>query len=163
MTPRSKATLLALATLASARPSDSGEAKPANTIVFVCEHGSVKSLIAMQWFNRLAAERGSTVRAISRGMTPDKAVPKGIVLNLGKDGFTVEGFTPSRLSKPDLHLAQRVVSIGVDVTEVTNGDDVTVVEWANIPPASENYAVSRDAIRARIDSLLKELKRDSRK
>jgi arsenate reductase len=163
MTPRSKATLLAFATLASAGPSDSGEGKPASTIVFVCEHGSVKSLIAMQWFNRLAAERGSTVRAISRGMTPDKAVPKGIVLNLGKDGFAVDGFTPSRLSKPDLRLAERVVSIGADVTEVTKGSDVKVVEWGDIPPASENYGVSRDAIRARIDSLLKELKRDSRK
>jgi arsenate reductase len=163
MTSRSKATLLAFATLASARPSDSGEAKPANTIVFVCEHGSVKSLIAMQWFNRLAAERGSTVRAISRGMIPDNAVPKGIVLNLGKDGFTVEGFAPSRLSKPDLHLAQRVVSIGVDVTEVTKGSGVKVVEWGDVPPASENYAASRDAIRAKIDALLKELKKDSRK
>jgi protein-tyrosine-phosphatase len=33
------------------------------SIVFVCEHGAAKSLIATAYFNKLASERGMTVRA----------------------------------------------------------------------------------------------------
>ncbi|SRR6266404_3655563 len=36
-------------------------------VVFVCEHGSVKSLIAMEYFNRSVQERGLAYRAVARG------------------------------------------------------------------------------------------------
>jgi chromate transporter len=49
-----------------------GEAKP-RLVVFVCEHGSAKSLVAASFFERLAKERGMPVRAISRGTFP--AIP----------------------------------------------------------------------------------------
>ena len=39
----------------------SRKAEAPRTVVFVCEHGNVKSLIAREWFNRLAAERGLDV------------------------------------------------------------------------------------------------------
>ena len=155
--------LLGLGLLSFAPFAETGDPNPATTVVFVCEHGSVKSLIAMQWFNRLAAERGLKVRAISRGMTPDQAVPKGIVDNLLKDGFAVENFTPARLATSDLGAAERVVSIGIDTTIVTKDSKVRVDEWAGIPPASENYAASRDAIRKRIDGLLTEMTERRRK
>ena len=137
--------------------ANAGETKPGSTIVFVCEHGSVKSLMAMQWFNKLATERGLLNRAISRGITPDQAVPQGIADNLAKDGLPVRGFTPTRLAKSDLSDALRVISIGVDVTSVTQGSAVRVDGWNDIPSASENYAASRDALRVRIESLLTEI------
>jgi arsenate reductase len=139
-------------------PAEGAGEKRGTTIVFVCEHGSVKSLIAARWFNKLAAERGLKHRAISRGMAPDAAVPKGIVEELRHDGFEVENFTPAPLSKPDLRDAERVVSIGIDVSRVTRGDRVKVDEWISIPAASENYAASRDAMLGRIGRLLTELK-----
>jgi protein-tyrosine-phosphatase len=40
-------------------------------IVFVCEHGAAKSVIAAAWFNRLATERGLLERAIYRGASRD--------------------------------------------------------------------------------------------
>ena len=47
--------------------------KPAR-VVFVCEHGSVKSLIAMDYFNRSARERGLAYRAVARGTAPEATV-----------------------------------------------------------------------------------------
>jgi arsenate reductase (thioredoxin) len=138
--------------------SASAEEKPGIHIVFVCEHGSVKSLIASQWFNRLAAARGLQSRAISRGLSPDANVPQGIADNLAKDGFAVASFKPTKLDQEDLKGALRVISIGADATSVTGGSRVRVDAWNDIPAASENYAASRDAIRARIEALLKELK-----
>ena len=39
-------------------------------IIFVCEHGAGKSVIAAAYFNKLAAERGLPDRAIYRGANP---------------------------------------------------------------------------------------------
>jgi len=131
-----------------------GEKTPAKQIVFVCEHGSVKSLIAMQLFNQAAANRGLAVRAVSRGLTPDPSVPPAIAAHLDQDGLAPKGFTPAAFSKADLPGAERVIAIGAAVEGVTRGSAVPVESWNDIPAASENYAASRDALRARIETLL---------
>ena len=46
--------------------ASSGHTPP--RVVFVCEHGSVKSLVAMMYFNHRAQERGLKFRAIARGL-----------------------------------------------------------------------------------------------
>ena len=38
--------------------------KQEQTIVFVCEHGSAKSVVAAAHFDRLAGERGLGLRAV---------------------------------------------------------------------------------------------------
>ena len=40
------------------------------TVIFVCEHGAAKSVIATAYFNKLAAERGLKARATYRGVNP---------------------------------------------------------------------------------------------
>ena len=39
-------------------------------VVFVCEHGAAKSVVATAYFNTLAAERGLPFRATFRGTAP---------------------------------------------------------------------------------------------
>ena len=41
--------------------------RPNPAVVFVCEHGAAKSVIATAYFNKLAAERGLPFRATFRG------------------------------------------------------------------------------------------------
>ena len=48
----------------AATASHAGDDKPAATVVFVCEHGAAKSVVAAAHFNRMARERGLAVRAI---------------------------------------------------------------------------------------------------
>ena len=43
-------------------------------VVFVCEHGSVKSLVAMEYFNRGAKARALAYRAVARGTAPEPKV-----------------------------------------------------------------------------------------
>ncbi|HXB56839.1 MAG TPA: hypothetical protein VN461_18905 [Vicinamibacteria bacterium] len=127
------------------------------SVVFVCEHGNVKSLIAREWFNRLAASRGLDLRALSRGVTPEKSVPPAIAAALRGDGFDVGGFEPRAFSATDATGAVRVVGIGVDLSSAGERSDTPLETWQDIPPASEDYAASRDALRARIEVLLKRL------
>src|SRR6188472_1864204 len=83
-------------------------------VVFVCEHGTVKSVIAAELFNRLAAERKVALHAVSRGVTPDAAIPPGVARNLAADGFDVSRFQPKPLREADVTSAARVIAIGVE-------------------------------------------------
>ncbi len=154
--------VLVLLAGAGAVASGQGRQTPSGdppTVVFVCHHGNAKSLIASQWFNRLAAERGATVRAVSRGMAPETPVPAAIAAKLGRDGFDVERYEPRGLSPTDVDGASRVVLIGVEPPPWIKDEKVPVDRWDGIPPASEGYDASRDAMRERIVTLLKTLER----
>ena len=76
-------------------------------VVFVCEHGSVKSLISASLFNKVAEERGLPFRAVSRGITPDASVPSKIVQVLGAEGIDVEAFKPTRLASSVVSILPR--------------------------------------------------------
>lgn len=130
--------------------------EPATQVLFVCEHGSVKSLIASEWFNRMARERGLPLRAVSRGVEPDAAVPAGVAENLRKDGFPVAGLAPRRLEKSDVDRASHIVAIGVDSPLLAQAK-APVEKWSDIPPASTQYESSRDAMRERLEALFRTL------
>jgi arsenate reductase (thioredoxin) len=145
----SLALLFAMATLAPSGP------KPATPrVVFVCEHGNVKSLIAREWFNRLAASRGLAVLSISRGLRPEAGVPPSIAASLQGDGFDVRSFEARALVAADLDHASQVVLIGAEPPVWLGRTRVPVERWEGIPAASESYRSSRDALRSRIEALL---------
>jgi protein-tyrosine-phosphatase len=156
------ALLCPAATQARGQEAATATPRPNRTVVFVCEHGNVKSLVAQQWFNRLAEKRGSELRAVSRGMRPEPAVPVAIAGRLRDDGFDVAGFVPAELTSADLATAIRVVAIGVDTSPVTSSTRVPVETWREIPPASEQYEASRDALRRRMLALLDDLEAEPR-
>lgn len=133
--------------------------RPANerTVVFACAHGNVKSLIASEWLNRLAAERGIAVRAVARGLTPEDPVPPAIVESLRREGIDVAGFEARALAPSDVEGVARLVMIGVEAPAWVERGRVPVEDWPGIPPASERYDESRDALRARIEALLHDI------
>ena len=87
--------LFALVAVSHPQPTDGQSVAVTGTVVFVCEHGAVKSVVAAAIFNQLAADRGLPFRAISRGTDPDAAVPAP-----GRDGLRSEGLAvDSRFSR----------------------------------------------------------------
>ena len=56
-------------------------------VVFVCEHGAAKSILAATYFNQLAERSGLPVRAVARGTAPEAEVPRAVVEGLKRDGF----------------------------------------------------------------------------
>jgi chromate transporter len=126
-------------------------------VVFVCEHGSAKSLVAASYFDRMAKERGLAVRALSRGTAPDAAVPPAVLELLAADGFDAAGFKPQALSAHDLEAAVRVVAIGVDIGGLASGSSTPVERWDDVPPFSQGYPKARAVMVARIESLLRAL------
>jgi arsenate reductase (thioredoxin) len=122
------------------------------TVVFVCEHGAVKSLVAAVLFNKRAAERGWSVRAVARGMTPDASVPQRIVEALRNDHVDVAAFRPQALSAHDIEHAAILVTIGVDAARVTPQTAV-IDQWSDIPDSS-SYTQMHQALLRRVERLL---------
>ena len=125
------------------------------TVVFVCLHGSAKSLIAAEYLARLAAERGLAVRATSAGVEPDAAIPPTVTQGLLEDGIDVRGRRPRQLTAEELAKASHVVYFGCDLGEVAPRG-LTVERWDDIPAVSADFRVARDAIVAHLRRLLAE-------
>ncbi len=128
------------------------------TAVFVCLHGSAKSLIAAEHCQQLATRRGMEIRTTSAGLEPDPEVPRPVLQGLLSDGIDVRGRQPRQVSRGELASAWRVVSFGCDLGGMVP-PDVVVEQWDDIPAVSENFAVARDHIVARVTQLLGTLER----
>jgi len=135
-----------------------GAAQTPNTqrVVFVCEHGSVKSLIAASYFNWNATKRGLKVEAVARGTHPEPSVPTVVQHGLKSDGMDVSGFVPQPLRASDLDGATLVVSFDQDIDAVVGGR-VPHWKWDNLPAVLANYPLGRDAIFQKVDALIDEL------
>jgi protein-tyrosine-phosphatase len=127
----------------------------ADTVVFVCEHGSAKSVMAAAYFNRAAQERGIAARAVARGVTPDARVPDRIVTALAHEGLVVGDFKPQNVTAGETAQALRVVTIGVEAAPVLPGA-ADVEQWNDVP-ASSDYDAARTALMQHIAALLQEL------
>ena len=130
------------------------EPKPAGTILFVCEHGSAKSVVAAAHFNRIAAARGLPFRAISRGTVPDAEMAPAAVEGLLGDGLKPGDPAPTKLEQPDLDSAVRVVTFCALPPGLQARSPVE--QW-EVPPVSTEYAASREAMLVQIERLLREL------
>jgi hypothetical protein len=139
-----------------AQDSKSSNTKP--TVVFVCEHGSAKSIIAAAEFKRMVAERGLELNILARGTNPDGEIPKVVRDGLKADGHDVGASKPTKVSEKDLNGAIRIVSFGPDLTPWL-ADGAIVADWGATPSVSEDYRLARDYIRKQLELLLKDLKR----
>lgn len=138
------------------------EARPP-LVLFVCEHGSAKSLIAALFLERMARNRGIAVRTVSRGISPDASVPPAVVAALREDGFDVAAFQPKAVTEAELLAASRVVSFGVDPSPLAAGALPRVERWDDVPPVSVSYSEARQAMLSRIHTLLRGLEQPIRR
>jgi len=121
-------------------------------VLFVCLHASAKSLIAAEYFNKLAAERRLPFRAISAGTEPDNAVPPHVVAGMRGDGYDVSRRIPLTLTRELAAPARVAITFEPDL-EPYVGSACRVERWA-VPAVSDDYTVARDAIWARVDRLV---------
>lgn len=113
-------------------------------IIFVCEHGAAKSILAAAYFNKLASEKRSDLRAIARGTNPDAEISSQTVTGLANDGLQPTESSPQKLTEADVQSAKQVITFCELPVEY---HQKTIVEqWDGIPPVSEDYEKARDVI-----------------
>jgi len=128
-------------------------------IVFVCEHGAAKSVIAAAYFNKMAKERNLDYEAVCRGTSPDSTISPGT-----KDGLTVDklfddNVTPTKLTMRDTSNTERIIlftKLPADFKTPIKTED-----WSNLKDVDGDYPHRRDAIIKNIDLLLDTLSKQN--
>jgi protein-tyrosine-phosphatase len=151
-------TVAALLALAVPAHAEDPPADGKKVVLFVCEHGAAKSVIAAARFNRRAQEKKIAYRAIAKGTDPQEELSEAARKGLQADGLAASPARPERLTAADVAAASRVVTLGCDISKVAPA--VHAESWADVPaPSQGGYAATRDAIDRHIDALLADLDR----
>ena len=146
-------TLLALATVVGFGQQ---QATPPKQVVFVCEHGAAKSVIAAAYFNKLAAERHLPYQAIARGTTPQEELATSAVAGLKRDAIPFPASEkPKALTAAEANKAAKVVAF----CPLPAALKPAGAEIYDVPGPGANYDQSRDAILVHVKSVLDELQK----
>jgi arsenate reductase (thioredoxin) len=128
---------------------------PDPTVVFVCEHGAAKSVIASAYFNKIAAEKGLRTRAVYRGVNPDPALSATALKGLRDDGLTVPADNPSTITSQDVDTAAVIFAIGCTLPKHAAASGKADA-WEDVP-GDKGYAAMRDAIKKHVERLVDDL------
>jgi arsenate reductase (thioredoxin) len=123
------------------------------TVVFVCQHGAAKSVLAAALLERLAAEQGVALRALARGTEPEPRVAPTVVAGLLGEGVDVEAWQPRLVTPDDLAPAWRIISFGPDLSHLLP-EGALVEAWDNIPAVADSLPAAQAAIAARLPELI---------
>ena len=126
-----------------------------STIIFICEHGAAKSVLAAAYFNKLARELNLDIRAIARGTNPDAELSPTAVAGLQADGLTPAETIPLMLSLAEVESAQRIVAFCELPEEYRS--KALIEQWDDIPPVSQKYEPARDVILANLNRFMEKI------
>lgn len=124
-------------------------------VLFVCLHGSAKSVIAAEHLRRLARARGLSVEAESAGLEPDDSIPAHVVAGLAADGIAIGNRRPERYDSALLASSCLVVAFGCDPAIADSSRSAT--RWDDVPAVSDGYAAARDVIVAHVAALVEDM------
>ena len=153
MSVRTALSLVIVVTALVTASAQSGDEK----IVFVCEHGAAKSVIATAYFNKLAAERGLPDRAIYRGANPQAELSVSALKGLREDGLAVPSAKPSPITPGDVTKATHIFAIGCSLPAHAAASG-KAESWDDVPE-DQGYAAQRDAIKRHVERLLDQIQK----
>jgi arsenate reductase len=124
------------------------------TVVFVCEHGAAKSVLAAALLERLAAEQGLPLRALARGTEPEPQVTPAVVAGLAAEGIDVGAWQPRLVTRDDLAGAWRVVSFGPGLWHLLAKGTLVEV-WDDVPAVADGLQAAKATIAGRLPRLIR--------
>lgn len=131
-------------------------APPVTDVVFICEHGAAKSVVASEYFNKLAAERGLTVRAIARGADPQADLSVAAVNGLTSDGLRPKLDAPHPLTAAEVRRSARIIAFDCEQPTMKALKSMDTC-WNDVPTVSDDYGRARDAIRAHVAAMIDQM------
>jgi arsenate reductase (thioredoxin) len=122
-------------------------------VLFVCEHGAAKSVLAAELLERAAEAHGVRVGASAAGIEPSEAVAEGVVGLLPERAWLLRARRPRRVTSDDVEAAAIVVTFNVDPDDLP-GRPRELIAWDDVPPVSSDPAAARAVIDGHITELL---------
>lgn len=128
------------------------------TVLFLCPHNALRSVIAAALMNQLADGRA---RGVSAGTEPDERVNERTIAVLREVGIEVGDEIPGKVTLQQLQQADRVVSLGCPLpAELAVAAEGKIEEWP-MPDTTgkpvEAVREVRELIKARVEQLVEDL------
>jgi arsenate reductase len=128
----------------------------APTVLFVCVHNAGRSQMAAGYLRHLAGDR---IRVLSAGSEPADTVNQVAVAAMAEEGIDIAGAQPELLDPDAVRASDVVITMGCgDACPVFPGKRYE--DWQLDDPAGrplDEVRGIRDAIRARVETLVAEL------
>ncbi|MFI5385128.1 MAG: arsenate reductase ArsC [Fimbriimonadales bacterium] len=128
------------------------------TVLFVCTHNAGRSQMAEAFLQKLAAERGLSIRALSAGTVGGSRLNPMAVQAMAEIGIDMSGQEPKLLTQAMADEADRIITMGCGVDAAACPARFLVTEdWGLDDPAGrpiERVREIRDQIRDRVERLL---------
>jgi arsenate reductase (thioredoxin) len=137
--------------------AQTGKLPASPKVIFVCEHGAAKSVIATAYFNKIAAERGLPDRATYRGANPQAELSVSALKGLKEDGLTLPTAKPSPITDADVTAATHIFAIGCSLPSAATASG-KADSWDDVPE-DQGYAAQRDAIKRHVERLIDQLQK----
>jgi len=126
------------------------------TVLFVCVHNAGRSQMAAGFLRELAGDR---VEVLSAGSEPKDRINPVAIEAMAEEGIDIAGNTPKVLTVEAVRESDVVITMGCgDACPIFPGKRYE--DWELEDPAGKDLETVRrvrDAIRARVESLLAEL------
>ena len=125
-------------------------------VAFVCLHSSAKSLIAAEYFKRIAIERNLPLRATTSGPEPDTEVPENVVAGLKRHGIDVGQYHPALIAAEQLSDTSLIVSFACDAGRRL-APSKSEERWDECPAVSADFDIAWTFITGRVEKLISRL------
>lgn len=134
-------------------------------ILFGRVHNAGRGQTAAAFFNRMAAERGMSIRAASAGTHPAASVHTGVAAAMRECGIDISDAKPALVTDAPVERAKRVITMGcaVDAAECPALPLTAPDDWELPDPAGKDVAEARairDEIKRRVAVLIDALAAD---
>ena len=128
-----------------------------HNFLFLCPHGAAKSVIAAAYCQQLAAQYDLKVQTSTAGTEPSAEVSPAVVELLQAEGINVANQVPQQVTGEVLKAASLVISLGCDLDNLLP-PGTSLERWDDVPPPSQDLAVTRESIRAHVEQLINNLR-----
>ena len=129
------------------------------TVLFLCPHNVLRSVIAAALFNRVA---DGTLRGESAGTEPDDLINERTVTVLREIGLEVGDAPPAKVSRVQIERAERVISLDCPLPPDLAGAAAHKLESWPMPDTSgkpvEAVRDVRELIEVRVRQLIEQLR-----
>jgi protein-tyrosine-phosphatase len=146
--------LLIITFMALSTMTGNGQTKK---VVFVCEHGAGKSVVAAAYFNKIAKDRNLNWEASCRGTNPDEEVSAPTKEGLKSDNLLDPSLSPKKLAPSDTSNVEKIILF----TKLPDDFKTSVKseDWSSLPNIDAKYEVRRDALIKKINEFFDSLEK----
>ena len=133
------------------------DSKQQPLVLFVCQHGAAKSVLAAELLERKASELHVPIDVRAAGIDPSEAIADGLLTLFPDRADQLRGRRPRRVERGDVESASVTVTFNVESDELPAKPNRQLA-WDDIPAVSEDLASARDAIDRRVGELIARLR-----